>query len=138
MASPAPNPDAPEQPQQPKASPSPRPEHLQVKVSDNNNEIYFKIKRTTLLKKVMDAFAEKQGKDPRSVRFFFDGVRVNEGDSAGSVSLFSCLLIPCLAGDLREDNGKGRGGGKNGDGNGIGMENVADIVCVYIARYGGR
>ncbi|KAH6678430.1 putative ubiquitin-like protein SMT3 [Halenospora varia] len=39
-------------------------EHLNIKVTDNNNEVFFKIKRTTALKKLMDAFCERQGKAP--------------------------------------------------------------------------
>ncbi|KAG9234124.1 putative ubiquitin-like protein SMT3 [Amylocarpus encephaloides] len=56
--------------EKPEAGPS---EHLNIKVTDNNNEVFFKIKRTTALKKLMDAFCERQGKAPTSVRFLFDG-----------------------------------------------------------------
>ena len=62
-------------------------EHLNIKVTDNNNEVFFKIKRTTQLKKLMDAFCERQGKTPTSVRFLFDGQRVNPTDNPDSVSL---------------------------------------------------
>jgi hypothetical protein len=61
-------------------------EHLNIKVTDNNNEVFFKIKRTTALKKVMDAFCERQGKAPNSVRFLFDGSRVQPTDSPNMVS----------------------------------------------------
>lgn len=61
-------------------------EHLNIKVTDNNNEVFFKIKRTTQLKKLMDAFCERQGKTPSSVRFLFDGQRVNPTDNPESVS----------------------------------------------------
>lgn len=60
-------------------------EHLNIKVTDNNNEVFFKIKRTTALKKLMDAFCERQGKSPNTVRFLFDGTRVQPGDSPNSV-----------------------------------------------------
>ena len=71
---------------------APRPEggeseHLNIKVTDSNNEIFFKIKRTTQLKKLMDAFCERSGKAPTSVRFLFDGTRVNPTDNPDSVSL---------------------------------------------------
>lgn len=56
-------------------------EHLNIKVTDNNNEVFFKIKRTTPLKKLMDAFCERQGKSPASVRFLFEGSRVQPSDS---------------------------------------------------------
>lgn len=61
-------------------------EHLNIKVTDNNNEVFFKIKRTTALKKLMDAFCERQGKAPNSVRFLFDGSRVQPTDSPETVS----------------------------------------------------
>lgn len=59
----------------------PQSEHLNIKVTDGNNEVFFKIKRTTQLKKLMDAFCERQGKSSQSVRFLFDGQRVNPTDS---------------------------------------------------------
>ncbi len=66
---------------------APATEHLNIKVTDNNNEVFFKIKRTTQLKKLMDAFCERQGKAPSSVRFLFDGSRVQPTDSPETVSL---------------------------------------------------
>jgi len=68
-------------------------EHLNIKVTDNNNEVFFKIKRTTALKKLMDAFCERQGKAPNSVRFLFDGSRVQATDSPDSVSSSTTLRI---------------------------------------------
>ena len=61
-------------------------EHLNINVTDNNNEVFFKIKRTTQLKKLMDAFCERQGKSIQSVRFLFDGQRVNSSDTPDTVS----------------------------------------------------
>jgi hypothetical protein len=79
-------------------------EHLNIKVTDNNNEVFFKIKRTTALKKLMDAFCERQGKAPSSVRFLFDGSRVAPTDSPDTVSLrlpflFPLTFVPSLAPD---------------------------------------
>src|SRR5204863_702450 len=68
------------------APPAPT-EHLNIKVTDNNNEVFFKIKRTTQLKKLMDAFCERQGKQPQTVRFLFDGTRVRPEDSPETVSV---------------------------------------------------
>ncbi|KAI9766096.1 MAG: hypothetical protein M1840_006803 [Geoglossum simile] len=62
-------------------------EHLNIKVTDNNNEVFFKIKRTTQLKKLMDAFCERQGKSPSSVRFLFDGSRVQPTDSPETLEM---------------------------------------------------
>ncbi|KAH6668487.1 hypothetical protein B0J14DRAFT_566999 [Halenospora varia] len=36
-------------------------EHLNIQVTDNNIKVFLKIKRTTILKKLMDAFCERQG-----------------------------------------------------------------------------
>ena len=60
-------------------------EHLNIKVTDNNNEVFFKIKRSTQLKKLMDAFCDRSGKQPASVRFLFDGQRVAPGDTPDTV-----------------------------------------------------
>ncbi|KAL9046275.1 MAG: hypothetical protein Q9214_000854 [Letrouitia sp. 1 TL-2023] len=65
----------------------PKSEHLNIKVTDNNNEVFFKIKRTTALQKLMNAFCERQGKDFKTVRFLFDGARVNPTDSPDSLEM---------------------------------------------------
>ncbi|KAK3107982.1 SUMO protein smt3 [Teratosphaeriaceae sp. CCFEE 6253] len=70
-----------------KASDAPPSEHLNIKVTDSNNEVFFKIKRTTQLKKLMDAFCERQGKDIRSCRFLFDGTRVNPTDNPETLDM---------------------------------------------------
>ena len=43
-------------------------EHLNIKVTDNNNEVFFKIKRNTKLSKLQGAYAAKVGKDVSSIR----------------------------------------------------------------------
>ena len=60
-------------------------EHLNIKVTDNNNEVFFKIKRTTALGKLMNAFCDRQGKNISSVRFLFDGQRVTAADNPDTV-----------------------------------------------------
>jgi len=57
------------------------PDHLNIKVTDNYNEVFFKIKRNTNMSKLMNAFCEKQGKSPNSCRFLFDGQRVHPDDT---------------------------------------------------------
>lgn len=61
-------------------------EHLNIKVTDNNNEVFFKIKRSTKLEKLMTAFCDRQGKSPQSVRFLFEGQRVQASDTPDTVS----------------------------------------------------
>ena len=60
-------------------------EHLNIKVTDNNNEVFFRIRKSTQLKKLIDTFCERQGKSRSSVRFLYDGERVNESDTPDAV-----------------------------------------------------
>ncbi len=60
-------------------------EHLNIKVTDNNNEVFFKIKRNTKLEKLMTAFCDRQGKTLQSVRFLFEGQRVQPADTPDTV-----------------------------------------------------
>ncbi|KAK4044576.1 ubiquitin-related domain-containing protein [Parachaetomium inaequale] len=62
-------------------------EHLNIKVTDNNNEVFFKIKRSTKLEKLMTAFCERQGKTPASVRFLFEGQRVQPTDTPDTLEM---------------------------------------------------
>ncbi len=61
-------------------------EHLNIKVTDGNNEVFFKIKRTTKLEKLMKAFCERQGRELRSARFLFEGTKVQATDTPADVS----------------------------------------------------
>jgi len=46
-------------------------------VTQSGNEIYFKCKMTTALTKLMNAFCQREGVTMQSVRFLFDGARIN-------------------------------------------------------------
>lgn len=50
--------------------------NLKVATQDGN-EIFFKCKMTTPLSKLMNAFCQRQGVTMNSVRFLFDGSRIN-------------------------------------------------------------
>jgi len=76
-------------------------EHLNIKVTDNASEVFFKIKRSTQLKKLMDAFCQRSGKSRQSVRFLFDGQRVQDTDSPEIVS--SLDFQSKIVGDLKAD-----------------------------------
>ena len=69
----------------PDVPPAAATEHLNIKVTDNNNEVFFKIKRSTKLEKLMTAFCERQGKTLASVRFLFEGQRVQPTDTPDTV-----------------------------------------------------
>mmetsp|Transcript_1100 Transcript_1100/g.1531 ORF Transcript_1100/g.1531 Transcript_1100/m.1531 type:complete len:93 (-) Transcript_1100:208-486(-) len=54
------------------------PEHLNLKVkSQDGNEVFFKVKKTTTFKRVMEAYCGKVGADMGAVRFLFDGNRIS-------------------------------------------------------------
>lgn len=61
--------------------------------------MFFKIKKATPLKKLMEAYCEKQGKSPNALRFLFDGVRINPTDTPEKASpnqhLFPASVTGC-------------------------------------------
>jgi len=74
-------------PPQPDAPAAGAAEHLNINVTDNNNEVFFKIKRSTKLEKLMSAFCDRQGKSLQSVRFLFEGQRVQPGDTPDTLEM---------------------------------------------------
>ena len=60
--------------------------HINLKVvTQDGNEIFFKCKATTPLSKLMNAFCQRQGVALASVRFLFDGTRINEHQTPSDV-----------------------------------------------------
>eukprot|EP01112_Ceratiomyxa_fruticulosa_P024240 TRINITY_DN977_c0_g2_i1.p1 TRINITY_DN977_c0_g2~~TRINITY_DN977_c0_g2_i1.p1 ORF type:complete len:100 (-),score=18.01 TRINITY_DN977_c0_g2_i1:127-426(-) len=52
-------------------------DHISLRVqSQDGGEVFFKIKRVTQLSKLMDAYCQRQGINPNSVRFLYDGQRI--------------------------------------------------------------
>lgn len=63
-------------------------DHLNIRVSGHGqSEIFFKIKKTTQLKKLMEAYCERLGKQPGSLRFLFDGQRISPNDTPQQLGL---------------------------------------------------
>ena len=57
-------------------------QHINIKVkAQDGTEIYFKIKKTTQLKKLMDAYCTRQGLANNQCRFIFDGERIKDDDT---------------------------------------------------------
>ncbi|MBW0463634.1 hypothetical protein O181_003349 [Austropuccinia psidii MF-1] len=57
-------------------------EHINLRVVDGKgNEVFFKIKRSTALEKLMNAYAERAGQHKNSIRFMFDGAKVRPEDT---------------------------------------------------------
>jgi hypothetical protein len=74
--SPAPESPVPAEEKKPEAT------HIQVKVKDQHeNEVFFKIKRSTPMKKVFDAYCATKSIARASVRFLFEGERVQDLDT---------------------------------------------------------
>ncbi|KAF9222110.1 small ubiquitin-related modifier [Gyrodon lividus] len=56
-------------------------------VSSAGDEVFFKIKRNTKLSKLQGAYATKVGKDVSSIRFLYDGNRINDDDTPSSLDM---------------------------------------------------
>lgn len=64
------------------------PSHINIKVKDQNeNEVFFKIKRQTKLSKVFTAYCSRQSIERANVRFLLDGTRVNDNDTPDSLEM---------------------------------------------------
>lgn len=71
-------------------------DHINIKVTDSSTEVFFKIRRTTQLRKVIEAFCKRTGKDTSALRFLYDGERISDQDTPASVSLTELLLFIAL------------------------------------------
>nr|GAT47272.1 predicted protein [Mycena chlorophos] len=56
-------------------------------VSSTGEEVFFKIKKSTKLSKLQGAYASKVGKDVGSIRFLYDGERINDDDTPNSLEM---------------------------------------------------
>ena len=53
----------------------------------DGNEMFFKLKRSTPLSKLMKTFCERQGVGYNSVRFLFDGERIRANDTPADLEM---------------------------------------------------
>ncbi|KAI5119520.1 hypothetical protein M0805_002542 [Coniferiporia weirii] len=61
---------------------------INIKVlSAGGEEVFFKIKRSTKLSKLQTAYAHKIGKEVSTIRFLYDGDRINEDDTPASLDM---------------------------------------------------
>mmetsp|Transcript_80342 Transcript_80342/g.213229 ORF Transcript_80342/g.213229 Transcript_80342/m.213229 type:complete len:95 (+) Transcript_80342:94-378(+) len=64
------------------------PAHIQLKVKDQQgSEVQFKIKKSTPLRKLMDAYCSRLGLQASQVRFMVDGERIAPDDTAEKLGL---------------------------------------------------
>ncbi|XP_030076912.1 small ubiquitin-related modifier 1 [Microcaecilia unicolor] len=54
-------------------------EYIKLKVlGQDSNEIHFKVKLTTRLRKLKESYSQKQGVPPNSLRFLFEGQQISD------------------------------------------------------------
>ena len=64
------------------------PDQINLKVmGQDGNIVQFKIKKHTALKKLMSTYCERAGLDIQTIRFSFDGTRINERDTPKSLDM---------------------------------------------------
>ena len=56
-------------------------------ITQDGNEIYFKMRELTPLQKVMDAFCNRQGVSMNSVSFLLGGARINKTQTPKQVKM---------------------------------------------------
>ncbi|XP_057795293.1 small ubiquitin-related modifier 1-like isoform X1 [Salvia miltiorrhiza] len=71
--------------------------HINLKVKgQDGNEVFFRIKRSTQVKKLMNAYCDRQSVDFNSIAFLFDGRRLRgeqTPDEVRALSLSFCFSI---------------------------------------------
>eukprot|EP00959_Pyramimonas_sp_CCMP1952_P430414 9014726-Pyramimonas_sp.AAC.1 len=77
-------------------------------VRQDGNEVFFKVKKTTPLRKLMDAYCKRQGVAEKDVVFLFDGSRLKEdqtpemvGGSSEKALLSDEIVLPASRALLR-------------------------------------
>ncbi|KAJ1921376.1 hypothetical protein H4219_000693 [Mycoemilia scoparia] len=74
--------DAPKDAQNSVKDEKPANTHINLRViSPDSQEICFKIKKHTRLEKLMNAYCDRTNRSRGSIRFLFDGDRINAGDT---------------------------------------------------------
>eukprot|EP00005_Dracoamoeba_jomungandri_P005560 CAMPEP_0174260184 /NCGR_PEP_ID=MMETSP0439-20130205/9174_1 /TAXON_ID=0 /ORGANISM="Stereomyxa ramosa, Strain Chinc5" /LENGTH=97 /DNA_ID=CAMNT_0015344375 /DNA_START=29 /DNA_END=322 /DNA_ORIENTATION=+ len=72
-------------------------DHISLKVVDQeSNEVYFKIKKQTQLRKLMDAYCLRQAQNPSAVRFLYDGNRVQPEQTPEELGMEDDDIIDAL------------------------------------------
>lgn len=68
--------------------------HIQLRVRNHQGgEVQFKIKKTSQLKKLMEAYCQRVGIRSQEVRFMVDGERVTQEDTPEALGLSDDDLI---------------------------------------------
>jgi len=63
-------------------------DHINLRVTGQDGSVVqFKIKRHTPLRKLMQAYCDKQGQNMANIRFRFDGQAINEQDTPNKLEM---------------------------------------------------
>jgi hypothetical protein len=89
----------------PEAKPEQKPGSLEIKIKDQNeNETFFRIKKHTKLGKVFEAYCNRQSLTRNTVRFLFEGTRVQENDTPEGLDIEDGDMIQAV---LEQVGGEG-------------------------------
>ena len=66
-------------------------------VSQDGTQVFFKIRRSTPLKKLMTAYCERKQLSPTSIRFLFEGQRVQDEQTPDTLAMEDNDVIDALA-----------------------------------------
>ena len=81
----------------PKSINDPKGARFDIKVCNSEgNEVYFKIKPSTRFDKLFGAYCKRSGLDPNSVRFNFDGNRLNKTQTPEDVEMEDGDIIDAM------------------------------------------
>ncbi|KAL6140181.1 hypothetical protein ACLB2K_058482 [Fragaria x ananassa] len=81
-------------PQEEDKKPNDQGAHINLKVKgQDGNEVFFRIKRSTQLKKLMNAYCDRQSVELNSIAFLFDGRRLRAEQTPDEVRLSSLLCV---------------------------------------------
>lgn len=73
-----------------------KPGTITIKVSEQGQETLFKIKRTTKMSKVFEAFAQRKGVEAKNLRFLLDGERILDESTPEDNGLEDDDQIDCM------------------------------------------
>ena len=62
-------------------------EYIKLKVVEDSNEIHFRVKMTTAMGKLKKSYSERVGASITSLRFLFDGNRINDDETPKSLEM---------------------------------------------------
>jgi small ubiquitin-related modifier len=60
-------------------------------------EVFFKIRKTTVLKRLMEAYCSRQGLQVGNVRFLYDGERLKDDSTPESLNMEDNDVIDAVA-----------------------------------------